>query len=368
MAPSSNAGRRPDSLHQLPNEILLDIIKLSPDFSSLWSIINTSPRLAALFGSHALEITETVLVRTVPIPTQTLLRAVLHLRFSTFNVSLTHAISLPTTLAFSSPVSVDEAKVFNFVRSAHKIHVLAHKCIDFYIQRCMTMNFARLANSTFSYHSTDPPLQPRLKRPEGIPYQPDNTGPPLWVEEQRVILNLWRLEYHAELKNTLSSGLMEWPAEDLKALEDSRPPDFFNLKSWHREEVLTVSEYIETLSGQKNDHPHPSHLETPTIVDRFDFTCAGKPSGGQGIWGSSSLTTPPVGWKFVKLMSRDYKVSPLPGITFERYRKFGFAVWDQRRLVDLGLWPSEKMLPANSEYYFRWRSILNEEESAQTGS
>lgn len=361
MASWINAGRTPDVLHQLPNEILLDILKSSPDFSSLWSIVNTSSRLAAVFNSQAIEITEAVLSCTVPIPTQPLLRAILHLRFSSFDASLTEARNLPLSFAFPSPTSVDEGKIRGFVLLAHKIHVLAHGCIDFYIQRCMAMNFSRLLDPTFHYNSVGPPLQPWLKRPEGKPYRPDDTGPPLWVEEQRVVLNLWRLQYHSELKDALSAGLLDWSTEDREILEVSSPSNFFSARSWFGEEVLTVSEYIETLRDQKNDLPRPVHLPQPRAVNRFDFICDCKAPKNRGIWGSSRLTEASIGWKFVKLMSMDPKLSPLPGVAFEKYRKFGFAIWDHRRLVDLGLFPSEKLLPTNSEYYFRWRSILGDE-------
>lgn len=45
------AGGR-DLLHQLPNELLLEVLKNCADFTSLWSLIHTSPLLSLLFVSQ----------------------------------------------------------------------------------------------------------------------------------------------------------------------------------------------------------------------------------------------------------------------------------------------------------------------------
>jgi len=72
--------------------------------------------------------------------------------------------------------------------------------------------------------------------------------------------------------------------------------------------------------------------------------------------------------------------SPLRYVEFRVFRRFGFAIWDLRRMAALGLLhiPDKareenyyqreiaKIAPVSeSDEYFRWRSILTEEELEQ---
>lgn len=43
---------------------------------------------------------------------------------------------------------------------------------------------------------------------------------------------------------------------------------------------------------------------------------------------------------------------------FFQFHRFGMGLWDQKRLVDLGLWTDEKPLLEASRYYHRWQYLL----------
>jgi hypothetical protein len=89
-----------------------------------------------------------------------------------------------------------------FVSLTHEIHVLAHSCIDHYIQRSLDMR----PSSLIKHGASDIPpygrdwLKERYDRAESRPYQPHSTGPPSWVEEQRAIKAMWRIHFFFEIK------------------------------------------------------------------------------------------------------------------------------------------------------------------------
>ncbi|KAI0014613.1 hypothetical protein F4780DRAFT_767471, partial [Xylariomycetidae sp. FL0641] len=56
--------------------------------------------------------------------------------------------------------------------------------------------------------------------------------------------------------------------------------------------------------------------------------------------------------------------SPLPRISSRAYHKFGLMIWDDKRMKALGLWPSDNTHPASTKFYFRWHSLLTDEECA----
>lgn len=68
-------------------------------------------------------------------------------------------------------------------------------------------------------------------------------------------------------------------------------------------------------------------------------------------------------------MARDLKFSPLQGMAFKPYRKFGFAIWDDKRMTDLGFAELGKWVIMDTlKYYYAWYSVLTEEERMLRGS
>lgn len=152
-----NIGR--DLLQQLPIELLLDILKKCPDFTSLWSMVNTSPRLSSLFDNNALEIVEAVLDSAVPTPIRSLMRAVIHIRTRSFECQTWEEernFSLATRSSQALGPATSPAVLRKFVGLAHKIHVLAHLCINRCFQRCMLILMKPvLYENPFSSHPSE---------------------------------------------------------------------------------------------------------------------------------------------------------------------------------------------------------------------
>ncbi len=252
----------------------MHIMKESPSLSALWSFINASARLAGIFRGSALEITEAVLQCTVPDQTQVFLRAVIQLRSSLFPPSL-DAATRPATLGNPlgpAPVTTPEI-LRSFILLAHRIHALAHECIEHYIKTCMAMNPSCLDDPTFRGYNSGYPLLPvHLKRPKGRPYQPKDTGPPSWAEEQLVIWNLWRVQYYYDIRAAHDVGRLEWSIAEQEELLSMTLPEFYRLYnriSYKWEQLITVFAYVK---GAKSPELGAFCLPCPTVPSRFDWS------------------------------------------------------------------------------------------------
>ena len=134
----------------------------------------------------------------------------------------------------------------------------------------------------------------------------------------------------------------------------------------------------------------PSISQQPTAFLRegFNVNCAPQPfpiyAEDRFNQGEVYLDNASMCWLFHKCYySGHLKLSPTPGISFEPYRKFGFAIWDNKRITDLGfgmdnvgnvaliertkdhyiigLWNDDYTWDLAKIYYV-WYSVLTEEE------
>ncbi|KAI0506842.1 hypothetical protein F5B22DRAFT_622257 [Xylaria bambusicola] len=355
------------TLHQLPVELVVHIMKASPSLSALWSFINTSARLATIFDGCALEVTENVLRCTVPEQTQVLLYAVFQLRLSLHPPSLHAArelrevnLSSLQDRLLATPITTSEIPR-SFVFLAHKIHVLAHECIEHYIRVCMTMNPSCLDDPTFKGY-----WYLKLRQPKGRLYQPKDSGPPSWAEEQLVLLNMWRLQYYFDMKAACDVGQLGWSTADQEELKSLDLPEFYHMSpagSGHyiTEQLMTVYAYVHGVRTPEQDATLPLRLPSPNTRSRFDLGCFPEPKRNQPDGKALIIDFRPDSWIFAWMMSRNLKTSPLCGFGPQHFRRFGFTLWEDSRMTDLGLLPPRSHF-FSYEYYFKWRSILSDEE------
>jgi len=90
----------------------------------------------------------------------------------------------------SSPIKMCfPSLLHSILSSAHRVYLITHSCLQYYVEESMSLRPLRVVNEDFSYARPLPkgtPWQPLWKRrPEARPYQPKNSGPPSWVEEHR---------------------------------------------------------------------------------------------------------------------------------------------------------------------------------------
>lgn len=203
MADTSNSTSQ-GCLSQLPAELLYEIFQRCPDFSALWSLLNTSSRTLAVFNVRASEIVDAVLNSTVPVQTRVHMRQVLALRTGTYSYSSYAEAqnSRVNQFQLSRKIIATPEQLRSFVKLSHRIHVLAHLCIDRCLQRCL-----------------ESPLGQR-EYPVGFRF-------PTWTEEQRSILSFWRVLFFNELKLEGLKGHLDWSPRELEELRIHGPYQHF---------------------------------------------------------------------------------------------------------------------------------------------
>lgn len=231
-----------DVFERLPKEVLLDIVKLSSDFSCLWSIIISSRTVAVLFTKLALEIINAVAAAIVPDQTRALMWALLRARVSNYR-ALDEARNVTSTTI--TPLSSIDTKDSNSLRylvfMGHKIHVLAHMCIDYYIRESLTMRPSTIIEPpTHGWN-----IQNWFKTSKGQAYQPRDTGPLSWIEEQRAIKSLWLIELFSELNTAQTTGLLNWSKDELEILSNASLARFYIVRDFELQQILTVCEFLQ---------------------------------------------------------------------------------------------------------------------------
>ncbi|RAL02203.1 uncharacterized protein BO80DRAFT_42216 [Aspergillus ibericus CBS 121593] len=381
------------SLLQLPNEILADVLRHCPDFSTLWSLIHASSRLSAVFDARAGEIVNAILLASVPPPTRDLIQAVVTIRLGSFEFqSYYQFLRHPLAVCQGLDPTVPPPLLRKLVGLAHRVHALAHLCLNRCLRRCESV------------------LCPGASSPS-------------WTEEQRAILGFWHVQFFYELKTGACKARLNWPASDLASLRTSTPSTFRFRKPVQCEQAWTAIELINELSGQHpatpawTCPPHRFQLPQPPRASEFGWDCPPAPSPqalapnrrprerasdrapmppplpgpgprastrapatpsdampaprppvmrGFGTWPEwRDLERGSVGWELFRTMASNPEAGSLAGLRFDPYRKFGLLLWEEQRMVDWGLWPQEARLESAGDCYQRWRELLGEEEIAR---
>lgn len=354
-------------------------MKASHSFSSLWSVAQASLTVRALLQNFAPEINE-IILKTVPTPTQSLMQGVVRLRASSRESSWptpseARSLYVSQNGAFDITTPVDAGSSARLPYLAHKTHTLAHSCVEYYVQKCVDMRPSSLIKWAPGLNTAHTSNREVYDQSEGKPFQPPRTGPASWVEEQRVVLALWRIQFFLELKIALYRGRLGWVEDDARILSSAHLQDFFpssrrgNLNGTGLEQTLTVYEYLQDLGG--GDFVKKGYqLPDPPVTSGFIDKCPPRPSflststsDDPYNQGEKWLCRIPRSIIFQWTMRNHVKTTPLFNLPFQPYRKFGFALWDNKRMIDLGFaFPGGREFLHDRECYYVWYSILTEEE------
>jgi hypothetical protein len=82
-----------------------------------------------------------------------------------------------------------------------------------------------------------------------------------------------------------------------------------------------------------------------------------KPPGHE--W--KQLDQEPVGWQFRRTMNGNPLAGAARFYEFRAWFKFGFALWEEQRMINLGVW-SHRAISDPAPYYQRWYDLLNEDD------
>jgi hypothetical protein len=370
-----------DTFGRLPEELRIKIIKLSPDPFSLRSLAHASPAMGRVLNKYPLEIVEAVLEATVPVQTRRLMGAALKARFSRFPASLAEAQKVANIDSTAVTDDMRSSKsdratvvVQSLLASAANVHAWSHTCLEYLIRKSM-----ELRPSTLIKNGT---RREEFENAESRKdYLPQNTGPPSWVEEQRMIKSFWLLQFFLELQGAGHKGCLDtiWPRQEVDVLFQSRADGFYDILDYQREQILTAYDFLGAVTSGTIDSVeaiHDNAYSLPTI--RWDkeavlrYSCAepliferNKDTFSQG---PENLDRTPWAYHFHHAMSSNDRWldgSPLTLVyPFQIWRKYGFAIWDDKRMVDLGMrHPRKGSVISNSiPYSFRWWSIITEED------
>ncbi|RAO68066.1 uncharacterized protein BHQ10_004078 [Talaromyces amestolkiae] len=399
-------------LCRLPTEILIEIVKLLPNFSSLWALMSAFPRFEFLFLQLPFEIFDTFLEKETPPCIQALMRVALVTRISpswfpdikdvtkhmsrhkTFDL---YFEALPQHIEEPHLTSKVAFAVRDMVEVAHKIHAVAHACLEYYVRKSMTIKPER-------WDASLPPFDHSQLggQPQGLPIQPTPTGPPTYEEEQILIRLLWRLQVFTDLRAAAKQDyLRHWSVDECGKVQTwnvdwlfhyftpkSNREELFRtyIDSWNpyceKEQFRSLMDFIVDITAAKTEYqPGLRELEAfmkdlPVDVyeSGYHVTCLppkpileirrGPITIDDLLPATLSIDEmvekPPAGWRVYHQMTTDHRYY-YSGVPFEPYRKYGFAFWQAERMGNLGFkeydgWEDDGSILRVC--YFVWQSIL----------
>ncbi|RAR00987.1 hypothetical protein DDE82_006878 [Stemphylium lycopersici] len=373
-----------DAFGRLPEELRIKIIKLSPNPWSLRNLVHASPAMGRVLDRYPLEIVEVILDVTVPMQTRRLIGATLKARFSRFPESLVEAQRVAKT---DSTVATDEmrssgldraaAAVRSLLATAENVHAWSYACLEHLIRKSMELRPSTLINSGSGRTSREQFENAESRKD----YLPLYTGPPSWVEEQRMMRAFWRLQLFLELQSAGSKGRLGtwWSGQEVEVLSKSSPGSFYDEHDFEREQTLTACEFFDAVTSgaiasvvavHDNAHRLPTIRWIEEAVPKC--LCAESPSFERKkdifFQRPENLDAAPMSYRFQHTMSICDQLEDagpvLLAFPFQPWRKYGFAIWDDKRMSDLGMRdPKGKSFLRNYlKYSFRWFSILTEED------
>jgi hypothetical protein len=254
-----------DPFSELPSPILLQIIKLIPDLPTFRNLQQASQTITSLFNECAAEITEAIITRSLSEQVQGLIRAIAVVRsksvasqsldeFINSYLGREKACQMNTTVCLrklhpttenrpssckscgmtpivhrlSSSISTTVAQ--GIVQSAYQIDQLLRSCLQTMISHCMALEPSHLANPTYTYKNLPGYGRHPQPTPLGTRYMLQNSGPPSWIEQQRVERALWRVQLYLDLRDAAEHKELQWSTRDIERLQS------MNLESfWHSE-------------------------------------------------------------------------------------------------------------------------------------
>lgn len=396
------ASQHDSRLCHLPTEILIEIIRLLPNFSSLWALMKAFPRFDSIFLPFLQKETPCIqalmqvalVTRISPSWFPDIRDITKHMsRHKTFDLyfdALSERLEDPQLALQVASV------VRDIVEVAHKIHAVAHACLNYYVEKSMTIKPESWDDSLPAFDHSQLGNQP-----EGRPIQPKPSGPPTYVEEQTLIRLLWRLQVFIDLRNANKQNhLNHWPEDERRKIQTwyvdylfGNFTDISNRRemfptysdSWNpyceNDQFRSLMDFVVDITAtDSKSTPALRELEVflknlPVHIydGGYHATClAAKPilETRRGLMTIDDLPAalsidemvekPPTGWRLYRAMVTDhrYRYSSVP---FEPYRKYGFAFWQAERMANLGFEDDQGPDFDESDAlrrYFVWQSIL----------
>ena len=210
--------------------------------------------------------------------------------------------------------------------TAHHIQESAHAYLETHLGRIASIKPSCPLHPTY-YSSSCCPERPHNSRP----HDPIHAGPPSWIEEQRILLSLWRLQLYADFSPLSTPSQSAYRALELNGF-------WAKLDSWQMEEINDVDKYVlENTDGFKGvwnfsklrlDDHRPVAYPVPCPRGDIELHSRGQADTQlhQQSCGADYLETMLVG-----VEPQLYYCDPKP------FWRLGFRFWDSRRMPLLKL-------------------------------
>lgn len=391
------------NLESLAPEILLMILNHLPDLTTLGSLISASPYAFRLFNQdHAIKITESILRSAYLYSTRQIIYVLTLIRSSQLHIPnleiFSHLLILdvmddPDGLlhfhmdrdlrricAHRIPLSTTTTVLRSILGTARRVDCMTDDCLAYYLAKFTTLKPQHPVDRKYHWHG----IRPWEEKAERTAYPARNIGPPTWTECQRVSRGFWQLQVIVDVRRSIDNRTYPWATDIIDKVNSLTPTQLFydcwrgTLEAWERwnpvalpcEENQSVIEYVrDVLEGNL-----ANLLET-----RFR---------GQGHFGSDSRAARPptedehnelinasaaYTFCFYRLDSEWRKdgcdsrfISVFQHVSFEPFRRLGFAFWDRERMAAFGLISDVQCFLGDRNednvYMFAWHSLLSEEE------
>lgn len=292
---------------------------------------------------------------------------------------------------------------------AQKINALSIECFDYFHERIKVTEPQHLTDKC--YHLGTLPWN---RRPDGQTwgqtYKMNAGGGPSWYEMQRIALGFWYLQLCYELSNAASEERLQWSPSDIetircmgsvgKALPGPKEP-----MDWIvREPLWSVLLYVRDLEGTPDGGSCVGDTDVVNkglsvffnpdfkfLQDKHHQLPSPKRRNAMPGWSAIALRPPPLAsvtrvftyhsekvltgckgyhWAGPLLCPRDNpRLSE--GLLFRPFRRLGFSIWDDERLVKMEMIddPENKRTRRfyvwSQDQVFTWTSLLNLEEKEE---
>jgi hypothetical protein len=341
-----------DPFPTLPPQILLDIIKLLPDFPALQAFLHSSPAVARIFEECGNEIVDTIALQSLSLTMYNLLQQMKLLFNDLGHPAFLHTLEAENEQRRITSEPAPPPTLRRLVSAASNIQHLSYCCLQSYLYRVYRLKPAHPLEPRirFQYHAPTH-YDPQLAGPR---YEPGDTGPPSWVEWQRVLRALWYIQIDLELQKSADSE--NYPSQLARnAIHDFQE----HVPRYIEDEMECARDFLLEASGMQslplNGHlfVRPLRLLNPPYQRFSDLpwpSC--QPLSGEiaRIWDQSPKALEhrsPAGvlWRALCLHGPNDPINILGGKTWKSYRWLGFAIWDLQRMCKLELLKIPKAAP-----------------------
>ncbi|KAM0265190.1 hypothetical protein ACHAQJ_000343 [Trichoderma viride] len=422
-------GARPShrpSLEALPTEILLQIMCELTDLDGLYNLI-----MEAVLPMCSLKIEIQHLVRAVILTRSSSLPLnnlhEFNMLFEKRTRYTTNSCRYPPlTLPSDSLKAASLESIRSGPATACRISALTYTCLEFYLGRLRDKSICNpyhCGSRQYPLHIFVRDTTHSWTRSVGKPVRANYARPPSWVEEMRVTRVLWMMQLFGEVRCLAvhDPNALSWPHEDIEQVVEMTPDEFATSGDCYftgmEEEAKTVCEYLEKLESEDDESlqgrmgicyyrlPRPPVIQARNWITQKPKPCRRKTELGQvydlgnrfipatppieslellvnnprprlplaqGSWFSGQqpgdADTSGPGIDCYKVLGYRIADSPLPGVSFDVFRRLGFALWDDTRMKSMRLLGKHNETLFTPAQFFVWRSLLPEEEIAQVAA